>query len=112
MFVTPKSPHDLPAGCDLLAPCDPCRTVVPPRSPLRDSEASPAGLEFLLPWYQFIVVVAMTAKKSLSERLADLTSAAPSETFNPDAPDFDDGTGAGMAQHTPVGLGWVVAKLH
>lgn len=35
------------------------------------------------------------AKKTLSDRLAELTSAALSAAFNPDAPDFDDGTGAG-----------------
>ncbi|CAM9635717.1 unnamed protein product [Pylaiella littoralis] len=37
----------------------------------------------------------MSKKKTLSDRLAELTSAAPSAAFNPDAPDFDDGTGAG-----------------
>lgn len=39
---------------------------------------------------------AMSKQKSLAERLANLTSAAPSEAFNPDEPDFDDGTGAGI----------------
>lgn len=39
---------------------------------------------------------AMSKQKSLADRLADLTSAAPSEAFNPDEPDFDDGTGAGI----------------
>lgn len=35
-------------------------------------------------------------KASLSERLAELTSVAPSTSFDPDsAADFDDGTGAG-----------------
>lgn len=34
-------------------------------------------------------------KKTLSDRLAELTSSAPSADFNPDEPDFDDGTGAG-----------------
>lgn len=38
-------------------------------------------------------------KKTLSDRLAELTSAAPSAAFNPDAPDFDDGTGAGADKH-------------
>ncbi|CAM9124007.1 unnamed protein product [Hapterophycus canaliculatus] len=39
------------------------------------------------------------AKKTLSDRLAELTSAAPIASFNPDAPDFDDGTGAGLARY-------------
>ena len=38
-------------------------------------------------------------KKTLSDRLAELTSAAPSADFNPDEPDFDDGTGAGADNH-------------
>lgn len=38
-------------------------------------------------------------KKTLSDRLAELTSAAPSADFNPDEPDFDDGTGAGAENH-------------
>ncbi|CAM9236547.1 unnamed protein product [Scytosiphon promiscuus] len=39
------------------------------------------------------------AKKTLSDRLAELTSAAPIASFNPDAPEFDDGTGAGLARY-------------
>eukprot|EP00752_Nemacystus_decipiens_P010108 g9009.t1 len=38
------------------------------------------------------------SKKTLSDRLAELTSAAPSADFNPDEPDFDDGTGAGLSR--------------
>lgn len=41
----------------------------------------------------------MAKKKKLSDRLAELTSAAPSAAFDPDAPDFDDGTGAGADSH-------------
>lgn len=42
-------------------------------------------------------------KKTLSDRLAELTSAAPSADFNPDEPEFDDGTGAGADNHTTRG---------
>eukprot|EP00903_Cladosiphon_okamuranus_P010306 g9754.t1 len=38
-------------------------------------------------------------KKTLSDRLAELTSAAPSADFDPDQPDFDDGTGAGLSRY-------------
>ncbi|CAM9142328.1 unnamed protein product [Ectocarpus sp. 12 AP-2014] len=37
--------------------------------------------------------------KTLSARLAELTSSAPCTAFNPDAPDFDDGTGAGLQRY-------------
>ncbi|CAN0288078.1 unnamed protein product, partial [Ectocarpus fasciculatus] len=39
------------------------------------------------------------SRKTLSARLAELTSSAPSTAFNPDAPDFDDGTGAGLQRY-------------
>lgn len=39
--------------------------------------------------------VSAMSTKTLSERLAELTSTAPSSIFNPDDPDYDDGTGAG-----------------
>lgn len=48
---------------------------------------------------------AMSKQKSLADRLADLTSAAPSEAFNPDEPDFDDGTGAGIYRWTDICIG-------
>ncbi|CAM9641660.1 unnamed protein product, partial [Discosporangium mesarthrocarpum] len=43
----------------------------------------------------------MTTKKkrTLSDRLADLTSAAPSTSFNPDAPEYNDGTNAGLVSY-------------
>ncbi|CBJ28736.1 conserved unknown protein [Ectocarpus siliculosus] len=39
------------------------------------------------------------SRKTLSARLAELTSSAPCTAFNPDAPDFDDGTGAGLQRY-------------
>lgn len=40
----------------------------------------------------------MSKGKTLSDRLASLTSVAPSECFDPDAPEFDDGTGGGETE--------------